>query len=47
MQPPIDWDEMSYCCEDGCKNPATHRKPHDELDDVVWMVCCEHARQIT
>ena len=48
-----DWDMESYCCHDGCHQPATHERLADVLDDQFGdrddftpcyeLVCCRHA----
>lgn len=42
---PADWDGESYCCADGCTNPATHELLNGMADatPVVELVCCRHA----
>lgn len=42
---PCDWDHESYCCVDGCHNPATHELLDGMIDDhpLYEMVCCRHA----
>lgn len=44
---PCDWDQESYCVEDGCHQPATHRRLDSMAGDspVYDMVCCRHAQQ--
>lgn len=47
MSAPCDWDQESYCTEDGCLAPATHERPEGMAGDalVVALVCCEHANR--
>lgn len=49
MSAPAGWDGESYCCAEGCMNPATRRIPTDmgyydgEPIVIVEMVCVLHA----
>ena len=49
---PCDWDQESYCVEEDCRRPASHRRltgmeafvlsDGDEVH-TYELVCCEHA----
>jgi hypothetical protein len=41
----MKWDGESYCWVDGCTNPAWHERFEgaDDEDEIVVIVCCEHA----
>lgn len=46
---PCDWDGESYCVEQACIAPATHRRLlgfHPDIGDpIVELVCCRHASE--
>lgn len=41
-----DWDLESYCCENGCGEPATHERLNGLAGGVpvYELVCCQHAQ---
>lgn len=45
---PCDWDFESYCMEEGCHAPATHRRLDSMVGDapIYEMVCCLHSIEI-